>query len=251
MTGADSRTLVLTNDDGYDAPGLAALRRAVEGLGTARVVAPLAAESGCGHRVTTHEHLHATYHEGEVVAVSGTPADCVRLAMHHLAPDVSWVLAGINAGGNLGVDVFHSGTVAAVREAVIHGVPGIAVSHYIARGRTIDWERAARWARPVLQDLLARPWCPGTLWNVNLPHPSPDAADPEVVFCPLDPSPLPLHFEVEADRALYRGDYQGRPRREGSDVAVCFGGRITVSLVRLFDLDPAVGTRPEPRDGDG
>ncbi|WP_165248526.1 5'/3'-nucleotidase SurE [Paludisphaera soli] len=238
MTGHDSRTLVLTNDDGYDAPGLAALRRAVEGLGAPRVVAPLAAESGCGHRVTTHEPLHATDHEGEVVAVSGTPADCVRLALHHLAADASWVLSGINAGGNLGVDVFHSGTVAAVREAVIHGVPGIAVSHYIARGRKIDWERAARWARPVLTDLLARPWSPGTFWNVNLPHPDADAPDPEVVFCPLDPSPLPLRFEVEAGRSLYRGDYQQRPRREGADVAACFGGRIAVSLVRLFDPDP-------------
>jgi len=248
MAGAGSRTLVLTNDDGYDAPGLAALRRAVEGLGPARVVAPMAAESGCGHRVTTHQHLDAAEHEGGVVAVSGTPADCVRLALHHLAADASWVLSGINAGGNLGVDVFHSGTVAAVREAVIHGVPGIAVSHYIARGRTIDWERAARWARPVLEDLLARPWRPGTFWNVNLPHPGPDAPDPEVVFCPLDPSPLPLHFEVEAGRALYRGDYQNRPRIEGADVASCFGGRIAVSLVRLFDADPPVAGPPGPRD---
>ncbi|MDG3005194.1 5'/3'-nucleotidase SurE [Paludisphaera mucosa] len=244
--------LVLTNDDGYDAPGLAALRAAAEGLGTPRVVAPLAAESGCGHRVTTHEPLHATAHAGEVVAVSGTPADCVRLALHHLAADAAWVLAGINAGGNLGVDVFHSGTVAAVREAVIHGVPGIALSHYIARGRAIDWDRAARWARPVLIDLLGRPWTPGTFWNVNLPHPAPDAPDPEVVFCPLDPSPLPLRFEVEGGRSLYRGDYQQRPRREGGDVAVCFGGRITVSLVRLFDAGPPEGgSGPEPVAGGG
>jgi len=139
-----------------------------------------------------------------------------------------------------------------VREAVIHGVPGIAVSHYIARGRPIDWPRAVRWARPILVDLLSRPWSPGTFWNVNLPHPAEDdAADPEVVFCPLDPSPLPLHFEVDADRSLYRGDYQGRPRREGADVAVCFGGRIAVSLVRLFDPSPADPSSPEPRAGGG
>lgn len=233
-----ARTLLLTNDDGYDAPGLAALREAAVGLGNLRVIAPLAAESGCGHRVTTHAHLHATTHEGGVVAVSGTPADCVRVGLHHLAKGPSWVIAGINAGGNLGVDVFHSGTVAAVREAVLHGVPGIAVSHYIARGRTIDWARAARWARPVLVDLLSRAWQPGTLWNVNLPHPPADAPDPEVVFCPVDPSPLPLHFEVDGDRALYRGDYQQRPRREGCDVAACFGGRIAVSLIRLFEPEP-------------
>lgn len=244
--------LVLTNDDGYDAPGLAALREAVAGLGPARVVAPLAAESGCGHRVTTHEPLHVAEHPGGAFSVSGTPADCVRLALHHLAPGASWVLSGINAGGNLGVDVFHSGTVAAVREAVIHGVPGVAISHYIARGRAIDWARAARWAAPVLADLTARPWTPGTFWNVNLPHPPADAPDPEVAFCPLDPSPLELRFEVEGGRASYRGDYQLRPRREGADVAACFGGRIAVSLVRLFDADPAgAGPAEEPRAAGG
>ena len=61
-------------------------------------------------------------------------------------PTSSWVLSGINPGGNLGTDVHHSGTVAAVREGAIRGIPGIAVSHYIARGRAIDWSRAARWA---------------------------------------------------------------------------------------------------------
>ena len=67
--------------------------------------------------------------------MDGTPADCVRLALDHLTPGVDWVLSGINAGGNLGADVYHSGTVAAVREGVLHGVPGIALSHYIAAGR--------------------------------------------------------------------------------------------------------------------
>ncbi|WP_083713506.1 5'/3'-nucleotidase SurE [Paludisphaera borealis] len=237
MSIRESPMLLLTNDDGYDAPGLLALRRACDGLGDSRVIAPLTAQSGCGHRVTTHETLEVSTHENGVLAVSGTPADCVRLAIDHLAPDVAWVLAGVNAGGNLGTDVFHSGTVAAVREGVIHGLPGIAVSHYIARGRSIDWERAARWTHEVLHDLLARPWRPGTFWNVNLPHPAPGAADPDIVFCPLDPSPLPLRYEVEPGRALYRGDYQQRPRRDDGDVAVCFGGGIAVSLVRVFDAD--------------
>ncbi len=233
--------LVLTNDDGFDAPGLAALLKAAAGLGPCRVVAPLLGESGCGHRITTHQPLLAAERSGGVVAVSGTPADCVRLALHHLAPDPAWVLAGINAGGNLGVDVFHSGTVAAVREAVIHGVPGIAVSHYIGRDRTIDWARAARWTAPVLADLTARPWTPGTFWNVNLPHPPADAPDPEVVFRPVDPSPLDLRYEVEGERASYRGDYHGRARRDDADVAACLGGRIVVSLVRLFEFDPPGG----------
>jgi 5'-nucleotidase len=238
MSIRERPVLLLTNDDGYDAPGLLSLRRACEGLGELRVVAPLEAHSGCGHRVTTHEALDVSPHDDGVLAVSGTPADCVRLAIDHLTPGVGWVIAGINPGGNLGTDVFHSGTVAAVREGVIHGLPGIAVSHFIARGRSIDWNRAERWTRAVVQDLLGRPLAIGAFWNVNLPHPGPEAADPEVVFCPLDPSPLPLRYEVGPGRALYRGDYQQRPRREGSDVAVCFGGAIAVSLVRVFHADP-------------
>ncbi len=233
-----ARVLLLTNDDGIDAPGLGALREAAEGLGRCVIVAPDGPFSGCGHKVTTHEPIVVSPRGEGRYAVRGTPADCVRLALHHLAPGLSWVLAGINAGGNLGTDVHHSGTVAAVREAVIHGRPGIALSQYIARGRPIDWARAARWAHDVLADLLERPWEPGTFWNVNLPHPEPGGPDPELVSCPLDPSPLPLSYRVEGDAVRYTGDYQKRARRPSSDVDVCFGGRIAVSLVRLHPPSP-------------
>jgi len=231
--------LLLTNDDGVEAPGLEALRGAAEGLdlglglGPIRVVAPAGAHSGGGHRVTTHAPIAVARLDGGRLAVDGTPADCVRLALDHLVPDFSWVLSGINAGGNLGTDVYHSGTVAAVREAVIHGRPGIALSHYIARGRTIDWPVAARRARVVLRTLLAIPWQPGTFWNVNLPHPEPGAPEPSVVFCPLDPSPLPLSYHREGDRAHYRGVYQDRARRPSHDVDVCFRGQIAVTLIRM------------------
>ncbi len=124
--------LILTNDDGWDAPGLAALARAAKGLGQCHVVAPIGPISGCGHRVTTHAPIAVARPKEGCVSVAGTPADCVRLALHHLVPRPTWVLSGINAGGNLGTDVHYSGTVAAVREAAIHGVPGIALSHYIA-----------------------------------------------------------------------------------------------------------------------
>ncbi len=178
------------------------------------------------------------------MAVAGTPADCVRLALHHLAPRPSWVLAGINAGGNLGTDIHYSGTVAAVREAVIHGVPGIALSHYIARGRVVDWRLAGGWAEAILRRLIAQPWEPGTFWNVNFPHPEPEQPEPDVVFCPLDPSPLPLRYRVEGDRSVYAGDYQSRQRRPGTDVDVCFGGRIAVTLIRIAGNDRELS---EPR----
>lgn len=233
MSSETGRVFLLTNDDGWDAPGLAALEEACAGLGRTRVIAPCGPYSGCGHRVTTHEPIWVRREPGDRQVVEGTPADCVRLALHHLAPDVTCVLSGINAGGNLGTDVYHSGTVAAVREAVIHGLPGIALSHYIARGRAIDWRRAARWTAAVLRALLARPWRPGTYWNVNLPHPEPGGPDPTMVVCSLDPSPLPLRYRVDGDLAEYCGDYQKRARRPLSDVDVCFGGRIAATLLQI------------------
>jgi len=226
--------IVLTNDDGIDAPGLAALREATRGVLETRVMAPLSARSGCSHLVTTHKPI--TLHErGEDrIAVDGSPADCVRVALHRLGPEVAWVLSGINEGGNLGADLHISGTVAAAREAAIHGIPAVAVSQYMARGRAIDWAQAARWASTILVDLMARPFEPGTFWNVNLPHPEPGGADPEVVYCPVDLSPLPLLYREEHGALVYCGDYQGRTRRESSDVDVCFGGRIAVSKVHVM-----------------
>ncbi|MDB5349430.1 MAG: surE 1 [Planctomycetota bacterium] len=225
--------LILTNDDGIDAPGLAALVEAARGLGDLRLIAPDGPQSGCGHAVTTHRSVTMSRRMDGGIAVAGTPADCVRLGLHHLAEGAHWVLSGINAGGNLGADVFHSGTVAAAREAVLHGTPAIAVSHYLARRRPVDWDLAAVRASKVLRLLIARPWSPGTFWNVNLPHPEPGSPEPGIVFCPLDTSPLPLAYRVEGDEAHYSGDYQARARRPGSDVDVCFKGSIAVSLVSL------------------
>jgi 5'-nucleotidase len=226
--------IVLTYDDGVDAPGLAPHRVATSGLAGCRVVAPLGPQSGCGHVVTTHRPIAMVDRSDGRIGVDGTPADCVRLALHRFEGQVAWVLSGINAGGNLGADIHHSGTVAAVREAVIHGIPGVAVSHYIARGRAIDWDRAAFWCSGVLGDLMARTPQPGTFWNVNLPHPEPGGPDPEVVFCPVDDSPLPLAYREASGGLIYCGDYQARARRRSSDVDLCFGGRISVSKVHVM-----------------
>src|SRR5579884_3695584 len=152
--------LLLTNDDGIDAPGLQALADAAGPLGDPVVAAPVGALSGCSHRVTTHGPIRVQERGRGRYAVEGTPADCVRVALHDLARDAGWVLAGINQGGNLGADVWHSGTVAAVREAVLHGWPGIAVSQYHKKGWPIDWQCAASWVVQVLRRLLAQPWQP-------------------------------------------------------------------------------------------
>jgi 5'-nucleotidase len=145
------------------------------------------------------------------------------------------VLSGINHGSNLGADMYYSGTVAAVREAVLHGWPGIAISHYYKTGLEYGWERAATWLAPILSDLLARPAEPGLFYNVNLPHLPADADDPAVVWCALDPNPLPLNYRHEKESGLYfAGDWRLRERTPGADVDVCFSGSIAVTSVRLL-----------------
>jgi 5'-nucleotidase len=145
------------------------------------------------------------------------------------------VLSGINHGANLGADIYYSGTVAAVREAILHGWPGIAVSHYRKAAVEFDWARATRWVLPLLQELLARPVEPGLFYNINLPNLPAGAADPEAVWCALDPKPLPLNYRHEEESGLYyAGDYHLRHRTPGADVDVCFSGRIALTEVRLL-----------------
>ena len=225
--------LLLTNDDGIDAPGLAALAAVAAAHGQLTWVAPHTHLSGCGHRVTTDGPIRLMQRDAGRWAIDGTPADCVRVALAKVAPDVAWVLSGMNHGGNLGADVHHSGTVAAVREAALRGRPGIAFSHYRKRGLDIDWSRASDWVRRVLDDLLPRPIEPGAFWNVNFPHLREGEPEPRIVHCPLDPSPLPLGFRVEGDSFHYEADYHARPRRTGHDVAACFQGDIAVSKLEV------------------
>src|SRR5438067_8994 len=220
--------LLLTNDDGIDAPGLEALLNAARAFGDPVIVAPAGAQSGVSHRVTWQEGVRIEPRGDKRYAIHGTPADCVRLGLLKLVPDAKWVLSGINLGGNLGADVHYSGTVAAVREAVLHGWPGIAMSHYRKKDTEYDWPRVAKWTVRVLTELLAKPRDAGSFWNVNFPHLRPDEPDPELIYCPLDPHPLPLSYRHEEGLHYYDGDYHARERKPGCDVDVCFGGRISV-----------------------
>ena len=225
--------LLLTNDDGIDAPGLAALADVAVLHGELTWVAPHTHLSGCGHRVTADGPIRLMKKDARRWAIDGTPADCVRVGLAKLARDTTWVLSGMNHGGNLGADVYISGTVAAVREAALHGKPAIAFSHYRKRGVDIDWERARRWMGHVLADLLKEPWSPGTFWNVNLPSLLPEEPEPRAVHCLLEAGPLPLSFR-EVDECLhYDGNYHQRARIAGSDVDVCFAGNIAVTRLSL------------------
>ena len=227
---------VLTNDDGIDAPGILALKAAVEGLGQAVTVAPDSHLSGCSHQINRGGAIAIDRREEGAYAIAGTPADCSRVALSHLYPEADWVLAGINAGGNLGSDTYVSGTVAAVREATLLRKSAIAISQYRYRAQPYDWERATRLTQKVLTQLMAEPLSDGAFWNVNLPAaPEADQVDePEIVYCDRCTQPLPTEFAVDENGFRYVGSYEGRPRDVGADVDVCFSGNISVVKIQMW-----------------
>ncbi len=227
---------ILTNDDGIDAPGLQAMRTALlaaDPQARAVIVAPLADASGTGHRVTTKGPLALHPRGHDTWALDGTPADCVRIALHGLHHRAAWVLAGINPGGNLGTDLYHSGTAAAAREAAQLGVPALAMSHYLRKGVPLDWPQATVFATAILRTLLGEPPPAGAFWNVNLPHLDPGSPAPPWARVPVDPSPHPVAF-VRDDAGMFRysGVYHHRPRRDGHDVERCMAGQVSISAVQ-------------------
>ncbi len=164
--------LLLTNDDGVLAPGIEALYAAVADLGAVDVVAPEDAQSATGHAISVLKpmpvrrlHVNSTFHAW---AVGGRPADCVKVAMLELLPArPHLVLSGINAGANTGVNVLYSGTIAAALEGALFGVPAVAFS--LELSEELDFRRAARIARDVLDRILAAGLAAGQCLSVNIP----------------------------------------------------------------------------------
>jgi len=228
--------LLLTNDDGIDAPGLQALAAAAAHLGEVVVAAPHRAYSGCGHQATTQELLHVEQWRPGWTKVEGSPADCVRLGLLELAPDADYVIAGVNEGANLGVDVYMSGTVAAAREASFLGKPALAISQYRNGKTSSNWERSANYAKLVIDTYLSRPLPSGRYWNVNLPDST--KADPDMVECGLESCPLAVAYEKVNGAFRYAASYQERKITPGSDVDHCFNGRIAITELG----DPIAGS---------
>lgn len=224
--------ILVTNDDGWDAPGLAALKTLAAQIGEVYVLAPREPHSYAGHRVTTERSLVLTETGVREFALSGTPADCVRVAVTALFPEIDWVLAGINRGGNLGADLFTSGTVAAAREAALLGRPAIAVSQYLRAGMPVEWDWSRTLAQPVIEQLIAEQCPEKCYWNVNLPHTKMGTVV-EVARCDPDDQPLDVRFHRQGEEFQYTGVYGSRRRTPGRDVDRCFEGSITVSRLRL------------------
>ena len=230
--------IVVTNDDGIAAPGLEALVQCARKLGEAIIVAPQHAQSGIAHRVTTRDPIRFHRLGQNRYSADGTPADCARIALKVLAPDASWLISGINAGANLGSDVYNSGTVAAAREAAILGYRAVAVSQYIAKDQQVDWAITGHHAQGVLQLLFARELGSGYFWNVNLPHPLRMDAEIAYQFCGLDIHPHKYVFRQTGAELFYEGTIHERPRDPGTDVAVCFDeGKIAITRIGVGTTD--------------
>ncbi|MFQ5823142.1 MAG: 5'/3'-nucleotidase SurE [bacterium] len=164
--------ILLTNDDGINAPGLAALYQQMKEIGEVIVVAPESEKSAVGHAITLSDPLRVWNFEknGEIFgyAVNGTPADCVKIAYGALLqqkPDL--VISGINLGTNTGINVIYSGTVSAATEGTILGVPSFAIS--LTTYKNPDFTYAAKFARNLSQVILEKGLPKGTFLNVNIP----------------------------------------------------------------------------------
>lgn len=165
--------LLLTNDDGVHAPGLLALKRALESLGTLTIIAPSRNYSASGHRKTLHkplrlEHTHLA-DDTPAWACSGAPSDGVALALLGFVKEkIDLVVSGINPNANIGQDLTYSGTVTAAMEAVIAGVPGIAISANGAR-KLADYAPAVEAVQTVVKQVAEHGLPAGVLLNVNAP----------------------------------------------------------------------------------
>jgi 5'-nucleotidase len=229
--------LLITNDDGWDAEGIAHLAQLSSQFGTVTVIAPAAPQSGIGHQLTLGRAMDFVQQKDNWFSLDGTPADCVRFGLHHLNRRFDLVLSGINHGANLGVDVFTSGTVAAAREANFHGISAVAFSQYRSNmnDRDFNWKRSAEWTSRTLEYLLSKTelitdQSAPTLYNVNLPDPASDTTSmPELVDCETDRCPLPTDYQNSQGQVRFSGSYQNRLRSADHDVDVCFGGRISIS----------------------
>jgi 5'-nucleotidase len=166
-----SPCLLVTNDDGIDAPGLSALVEAVAHLGSVVVVAPDRERSGAGHALTLGRPLRVHKRGADRFEVDGTPTDCVHLGVFNLTGGrpPRLVLSGINRGANLGDDVTYSGTVAAALEGTLLRIPSIAFSVERDAEGQADYRVAARFAARMAERALTLGIPPGVLLNVNVP----------------------------------------------------------------------------------
>src|SRR5947199_9411869 len=251
--------VLLTNDDGIEAEGLQSLRRAlreVDGVSLA-VIAPDGNRSATARSITTRRPIwveEVDFGDGSVgYATDGTPVDCVRFARLGLIDgfEADLVVSGVNHGSNLGDDITYSGTVAAALEALVLGLPGIAVSQQsYAReldfriGSRFDFATAATFTARTVEELESGPLPAGTLLSINVPAGEPDGVEVTRLGKRIYRDALELAAEEDdgGRRRQYRiyGEAPEHVDEQGTDLAAVAAGRIAVTPVH-FDLTDREG----------
>jgi 5'-nucleotidase len=243
--------VLLTNDDGIEAEGLQAMRRALVELDGVRlaVIAPDGNRSAMARSITTRRPLwveEVPFADGTTgYATDGTPVDCVRLSSLGLIEgfQAQLIVAGINHGANLGDDITYSGTVAAALEGVVLGLPAIAVSQQ-SGARNLDYnfdggfgfDVAAAFVAALVARIEDVPLPPRTLLNVNVPAGEPEGVEVATLGKRIYRDELKLDTEEEHRRRYWiYGAYPGFQDEPGTDLAAVHAGRIAVTPIH-FDL---------------
>jgi 5'-nucleotidase len=228
--------ILLTNDDGIYAPGLAAIERELRGLGEVCVVAPATEQSGVGHSITylTPLIVKEVFRGDELWgrAVEGSPADCVKIGVAEFCPRrPDLVVSGINGGLNAGINVLYSGTVAAAIEGAFFGITSFAVS--LEFDGHAQFDKAARLARTIIQQVLAKKGPEPRLYNLNLPAAA-LVGPARVRVVPMDVSQYAEQYQRRTDpfgRTYYW--LTGQPPRGGSgretDLSVLAEGSVALT----------------------
>lgn len=237
-------TILLTNDDGYNAPGIQALVKAFAGYGDIYIAAPAQNQSGKGHSITTSDVIYVYERkQPDIVAgyaIDAPPATCTRLGLEKYLPKKpDLVISGINAGENLGLAVYLSGTLGAAREAVFSDIPAIAVSQQILQSNRLeDYAATAAYVRELVEQLRAKQMLkPGFFLNVNAP-----AREIKGVRLTRVSTKESKQFyqcsETSRGRKYCFSDYeQVKADDDGTDVQAFFQGFVTLSPMTLDVTD--------------
>ena len=234
--------ILICNDDGIYAPGIAALVHEVADLGEIAIVAPDSPQSAMAHSITITDPLIVQQvnlpgeHGYQGISVTGRPADCVRLAVRDLLtykPDL--MLSGINAGENSGINIFYSGTVAAAAEAAMNRIPAVAFSMQMPKDKShANFTQAAKHCREVLDKLLEKGLAPSSLTNVNIPDLTRYTKPAGIVVCDQSDADVDDHYHRSQtpeglDQYEIVDCFSFIDPHHASDVALMGAGYITVT----------------------
>ncbi|MDX2204256.1 MAG: 5'/3'-nucleotidase SurE [Hyphomicrobiaceae bacterium] len=234
--------ILLTNDDGIDAPGLHALRQIARELSDdVWVIAPESNQSGASHSLTLHEPLRMRQLDERAFAVRGTPTDSVIMGVRHLLKEKppALVLSGVNRGANMAEDVTYSGTIAGAFEGSILGIRSLALSlAYGISGQSLHWETALAHGPALIRKLLAEDWDASAVMNINFPDCEPDKVEGIVVTEQGRRDPGLLNIDERTDTwgtPYYWLAFQRRRSKaaEGTDLWAIYTNRISVTPLYL------------------